>query len=147
MKLGKYIAKFGWLLVVIGFFQPIACDMNGVQIAKELFAKSETTGYGICMWAILIIAIIALLGILFVLLDKKYANDLIFLVPNVICGLIPYFKLMDEDYTQRGATIIFTGWVLVLLASIIDIYINKKFAQQSGGNSGESYGGKNETID
>lgn len=138
MKLGKIIAKFGWLLVVIGFFQPVACDMNGAQLAKEWLAKSETTGYGICMWAVLVIAIIALLGIIFVLLDKNYANDLIFLVPNAICGLIPYFKFIDKGHTQRGATIIFTGWVLVLLAAIIDIYINKKFAQQKGGNSSES---------
>lgn len=138
MKLGKFIAKFGWLLVVIGFFQPVACDMNGAQLAKEWLAESETVGYGICMWAVLIIAIIALLGIIFVLLDKKFANDLIFLVPNAVCGLIPYFKFMDEGHTQRGATIIFTGWVLVLLAAIIDIYINKKFAHQSGENSGES---------
>ena len=138
MKLGKIIAKFGWLLVVIGFFQPVACDMNGAQLAKEWLAKSETTGYGICMWAVLLIAIVALFGIIFILLDKKYANDLIFLVPNAICGLIPYFKLIDKGHTQRGATIIFTGWVLVLLAAIIDIYINKKFAQQKGGNSSES---------
>ncbi|MDE7390926.1 MAG: hypothetical protein K2M90_00455 [Treponemataceae bacterium] len=138
MKLGKFIAKFGWLLVVIGFFQPVACDMNGAQLAKEWLAKDETAGYGICMWAVLIIAIIALLGILFVLSDKKFVNDLIFLVPNAICGLIPYFKFMDEGHTQRGATMIFTGWVLVLLASIIDIYINKKFGQRGGGNSGKS---------
>lgn len=138
MKLGKFIAKFGWLLVVIGFFQPVACDMNGAQLAKEWLSESETVGYGICMWAVLIIAIIALLGIIFVLLDKKFANDLIFLVPNAVCGLIPYFKFMDEGHTQRGTTIIFTGWVLVLLAAIIDIYLNKKFAQQSGGNSDES---------
>ena len=138
MKLVKFIAKFGWLLVVIGFFQPVACDMNGAQLAKEWLAKDETAGYGICMWAVLIIAIIALLGILFVLSDKKFVNDLIFLVPNAICGLIPYFKFMDEGHTQRGATMIFTGWVLVLLASIIDIYINKKFGQRGGGNSGKS---------
>ena len=138
MKLGKFIAKFGWLLVVIGFFQPVACDMNGAQLAKEWLAKDETAGYGICMWAVLIIAIIALLGILFVLSDKKFVNDLIFLVPNATCGLIPYFKFMDEGHTQRGATMIFTGWVLVLLASIIDIYINKKFGQRGGGNSGKS---------
>lgn len=143
MKLGKFIAKFGWLLVVIGFFQPVACDMNGAQLAKEWLAKSETAGYGICMWAVLIIAIIALLGI-FALLDKKekkdkkFTNDLIFLVPDAICGLIPYFKFMDEGDTQRGATIIFTGWMLVLLASIIDIYSNKKFTQQNSGNSSKS---------
>lgn len=144
MKLGKIIAKFGWLLVVIGFFQPVACDMNGAELAKELLSESGAAGYGICMWAVLIIAIIALLGI-FALLDKKeerdkeFSNDLIFLVPNVVCGLIPYFKLMDDvGDTQRGATIIFTGWVLVLLGSIIDICIIKKFVQQSGNNSGES---------
>ena len=138
MKLGKFIAKFGWLLVVIGFFQPVACDMNGAQLAKEWLAQSETAVYGICMWALLIIAVIALLGIIFVLSNKNFTNDLIFLVPNALCGLIPYFKFMNEAPTQRGATMIFTGWVIVLLSSIIDIYINKKFAQKNAGSSDKS---------
>jgi hypothetical protein len=70
MKLNfRLIAKIGFLLVIFGFFMPIACDQNGFQIADYLREDEGETFYALLMYLLVISALIGV--IIGVLLCKR----------------------------------------------------------------------------
>jgi glucose uptake protein GlcU len=54
MKLNfRVIGKIALLLVVIGFFMPVACDQNGFQLA-ETFTETDSTISSVFLYVLFI---------------------------------------------------------------------------------------------
>jgi len=116
----RTIGKFGLLLVVIGFFMPVACDMNGFQLASEMNGDDAISA--IFLYALFVSALVGcIIGVL--LLMKKNVKISIDWICILVCigsGLFVYFKeLNDLDDLQRGAYFILIGWVIAFIAQII----------------------------
>ena len=106
----RTIAKLGFLLVVIGFFMPIACNMNGFEIAGRAGNPTSLLMYGLFVSAILGVLIG---GALFMNKKVPVMYDWIVLAACILCGLIPYLDNREFNY-QTGAYLIVAGWVLAL---------------------------------
>jgi len=116
----RVIGKFCFLLVIIGFLMPMACNANGFQIANSDMASS---GLKLALYGLFISAIVGLIiGI--VLLMKKNVPifiDWIIILVCMCCGLIPFFinvKNYGRLY-QSGIYMIVIGLIAALVFQII----------------------------
>jgi len=117
----RLIAKFGLLLVVIGFFMPIACDQNGLKIAEYL-VKNNNSFEGILLYVLLISAIIGVLIGAFILMNKRLSSgiDWLAIIVCIASGLIVYFRLLKKGPDlQSGAYLILIGWIIALGGQIL----------------------------
>jgi len=125
MKLNfRIIGKFLLLLVIIGFFMPIACDQNGFQLAGTL-KDSDGTVDAIFLYLLFFSAVVGcLIGVL--LLMKKSVKPVFDWVLLIVCigsGLFVYFNSLRSNKIdlQQGAYVILAGWVVALIAQIVSI--------------------------
>ena len=110
-------SKFSLLLVCLGFFMPVSCDMNGVDLAR-MFNSMDSTGHAILIWLVLISAVISILISLFhkdKVEEESIALDWLCLSSSVSGGLFSLGR-MDREYfnLQVGAYIIIVGWIFSL---------------------------------
>lgn len=115
-------SKFSLLLVCIGIFMPVSCDMNGVDSAR-MFNSMNSTGYAILIWLVLLSAVISIIISLFhkdKIEEESIALDWICLAGSVSGGLFSLGR-MDREYfnLQAGAYIIIVGWLLSLIFLIL----------------------------
>jgi len=123
MKLNfRTIGKIGFLFVMIGFFMPVACDMNGFQVANTLM-ENEAVFDGLLLYLLILSAFAGItIGVL--LLIKKTIKVSIDWVVIVICiasGLIVYFSQLKDAELQQGAYVIITGWIITIVGQICSI--------------------------
>jgi len=123
----RTIGKFGLLLVVIGFFMPIACDLNGFQLADHLMKNNQTFN-GLLFYLLFASAIAGVvIGVL--LLKGSSINPMIDWIVIAVCiasSLFLYFKLLkDFQNLQNGAYLILTGLIVALALQIIS-FIKKE---------------------
>ena len=123
MKLNfRVIGKIALLLVVIGFFMPVACDQNGFQLAKT-FSDYDSTISSVFLYVLFISALAGcIIGAL--LLMKKNIKPGVDWVCLLICigsGLFVYFNSLrnNEVELQQGAYVILIGWIIALIAQIV----------------------------
>jgi hypothetical protein len=121
----RTFGKIGFLLVVIGFFMPIACDSNGFEIAKALNKGDETLS-AILLYVLFAAAVVGVLvGILLLLKNKvKVYIDWICLLACIGSGLALYLPRLDDRLKpdlQVGAYIILVGWIIALAAQIFSL--------------------------
>ena len=119
----RTFGKIGFLLVVIGFFMPIACDQNGFELAKTLNDMDETISV-ILMYVLFAAAVAGvLIGVLLLLKNKvKVYIDWVCLLACIGSGLALYLPKLQDKFKpelQTGAYIILIGWVIALAAHII----------------------------
>lgn len=119
----RIIGKMSFLLVIIGFLMPVACDQNGFEIAKYM-VDADKNLEGVLLYLLFASAIVGvLLGIL--LLSKinvKTSVDWLTIIVCITSGLVVYFRLLEGGpELQHGAYVILTGWVIALLTQIIAI--------------------------
>jgi hypothetical protein len=118
----RTIGKLGFLLVIIGFFMPIACEMDGFQLAKT-FKQMDSAESAMLLYGLFSLAIVGLiLGIL--LLMKKnmpVVIDWLILIACIACGIAVYLGTLNDDAIEleSGAYMIIIGWVVVLISQII----------------------------
>jgi len=122
MKLSfRIIGKIGLLLVIFGFFMPVACELNGFQVANFM-TKNSAVMSGLLLY-LLILAAVAGVVIGVLLLMKKDVNPIVDWIVIIVCiasGLIVYFtQLKNEVKLQYGAYVILVGWIVALVAQII----------------------------
>jgi len=133
----RTFAKFCFIFVIIGFFMPMACDMNGFQIADK-FIENGKQDYAFLLYALFGSAI---LGVIFgiLLLAKGRIPKIIEWTIILVCifsGLILYFtqkynqELLEyqvqlHEVLQSGATVIRFGWIQIIICQIISA-INKE---------------------
>jgi hypothetical protein len=117
----RIIAKFSLLLVIFGFFMPIACDMNGFQIA-EYMTNNNKTFEGLLLYLVFATAVAGVaVGVLLLLGKSINVNvDWIIIIVCIASGLIVYFtQLKDGPDLQNGAFVIVAGWIVVLVTQIL----------------------------
>jgi len=120
----RLFAKFGLLLVIIGFFMPVACNRNGLEIANFMVNNKHVIE-GILTYVLLISAIIGVLIGDSLLMGRGVSKGVDWLV-IIICiasGLIVYLgSLKNGPKLQTGAYLILIGWIIAfggqLLSSI-----------------------------
>lgn len=123
------MSKVALLLICIGFFMPISCDMNGTELAK-MFYKMDSVGYAILIWVVFISAV---LSIVITLLhkdkieDENLVVDWFLLGGTVLGGLFSIGRVSREYFKlQCGAYIIIVGWILSLIFLIMASCSGKK---------------------
>jgi hypothetical protein len=123
MKLNfRIIGKIALLLVIIGFFMPVACDQNGFQIARTLNSTDST--FSALLLYLLFFSAIAGCAIGALLLMKKGVKPVFDWVPLLVCigcGLFVYFNSLRSNKIelQEGAYVILVGWIGALVAQIL----------------------------
>jgi hypothetical protein len=123
MKLNfRIIGKIALLLVIIGFFMPVACDQNGFQLAKTL--KSTDSTFTAFLMYLLFFSAVAGCVIGALLLMKKGVKPVFDWVPLLVCigsGLFVYFNTLRSNKIslQEGAFVILAGWIVALVAQIV----------------------------
>jgi len=116
----RIIAKIGLLLVVFGFFMPIACDQNGFQLASYMM-DNEQPLEGLLLYLLFLSAVAGItIGVL-LLMNKtvKIGVDWMIIVVCIASGLIVYFTQLDDVELQNGAYVILAGWIIALVTQII----------------------------
>lgn len=118
----RTIAKFCFLLVIIGFCMPMACDMNGFQLANGGMVDSM----GIFAIYASVISSIGGIVIGLLLLLKKRLPVFIDWALVVFCFLcitiMFYITGISQGYLdsfQAGAYVAVTGTVLTLIFQIV----------------------------
>jgi len=121
----RLIAKLGLLVVIIGFCMPIACDMNGFQIAN-ISMENNDVFTGILLYLLFISAIVGLLIAVFILMNKKLPVmcDWIAIIVCIASGLIVYFSKFNSSgfKLQSGAYVILIGWVIALVCQLLSSF-------------------------
>jgi len=121
MKLSlRTIGKFGFLLVIIGFLMPVACDQNGFEIANYMFKNDEVIA-GILLYLLFISAIIGcFIGVLSIQgKGVQLSLEWIVLIACIVSGLVVYFMNLKDIDLQKGAYVILTGWIVALIGQLI----------------------------
>jgi len=122
----RLIAKLGLLLVVIGFFMPVACNRTGFQIA-EFFMKNDNTFQGILTYLIFASAILGVvLGVLAlarVSIGVGSSADLVLIIISIASGLIVYFGTLQKNRIEleNGGYVILAGWIVALVFQVLSI--------------------------
>ena len=115
-------SKISLLLVCLGFFMPVSCDMNGVDLAR-MFNQMQSPGYAILIWLVLITAIISIIFTLTHTKDLQKESvivDWILLGGSIFGGLFSLGRMSREYFNlQVGAYVIIAGWILSLIFLII----------------------------
>jgi hypothetical protein len=120
MKLNfRIIGKIGFLLVIFGFFMPIACQMNGFQLA-EIMIGQNTLG-GLLLYVLFISALAGVVIGALLLMKKNMPNftDWIILLICIGSGLGVFLININGLSLQSGAYVILIGWIVALVAQII----------------------------
>ena len=118
----RIISKIGLLFVVMGFFLPMSCNLNGFQIAKTVETWGGPTILSFSLYSIFIFSCIGLILLAALLMKKKFSigydwADLIIIILTFAVFL--YYQIKSSDYPlvalfnrlQSGAYIIFIGLV------------------------------------
>jgi len=116
----RVIAKLLFLMVIIGFCMPIACDANGFKIASGDMVSSELK---MALYTLFITAIIGFLIGVVLLMNKgiPVIIDWLVIIACTLCGTIPFFKNLSDygDSYQSGVYMIMIGFGLILLFQFI----------------------------
>jgi uncharacterized membrane protein YfcA len=116
----RTIGKIGFILVIIGFLMPVACDKNGFEIAKYMMNNEEVVS-GILLYILFVSAVIGCFIGVSLLLRRNVSKSLDWLViiACIASGLIVYFKHLKDIDLQKGAYFILTGWIISFIGQLI----------------------------
>jgi hypothetical protein len=138
MKLNfRIIGKTGLLLVILGFFMPISCQMNGFGLAEYMDAFGNSVS-AVLLYILFFSALAGcIIGIL-LLMGKniKSSYDWICLLTCIGSGFIVFIiSLGDmESELQSGAYFILLGWIIALAAQIKSNNGNNHIRNITGAN-------------
>lgn len=113
-------SKTALLLVCIGFFMPVSCNGNGVDLTR-MFWNMEAKQYAIFMALVFIAAILSIIFSLFhkdSLEDESLAVDWILLGASVLGGVFSLGRICMNysfQFLQIGAFVIIAGWILSVI--------------------------------
>jgi len=113
----RTLAKFCLLLVVIGFFMPMSCDMNGFEIADM-----AGEGTAVCLYGLFVCAVLGVIigGLLMMQKPIPILVDWIAVLGTAGFGAIPFFKNIDgADGFQTGVWVVMAGTIAALVLQIL----------------------------
>ena len=114
-------SKIALLLVCFGFFMPVSCNGNGVDLTKMFWNIKGGKQYAIFLSIVLIFAILSIIYSLINhnnLENENLSIDWIFLVGSILGGILSLGRLCINygfQFLQIGAFVIALGWILSLL--------------------------------
>lgn len=119
----KTFGKLCLLLVVIGWFCPVACQLSGPQWVEAVINDGMGFEYAICAIFLFLSMVIALIGIILFIVSsvkKEKSNDknktsvisMIFGLPFLIVMVITSTSL---EVLNIGAYLMIAGWLLSLI--------------------------------
>jgi nitrate reductase gamma subunit len=125
MKLNyRLIAKIGLLLVLIGFFMPVACKQTAFEVAQNAVKHDNSMLKGLLLYLMALSAAAGVLvGVLLLLkIGKVKVNvDWIIIIVCIASGLIALFIQLDQLgrfkkhlEPQAGAFMILIGWIIAV---------------------------------
>jgi hypothetical protein len=115
----RSFGKIGFVLVLIGFFMPVACDANGLSMMKD---SSVDTGLRFALFGLLATAVVGIiLGILLLKNTKiPIFLDWLVLVVCFCCGFIPFFYyIKNRELYQTGVYVMLSGIVVSLICQLV----------------------------
>ena len=127
----RIISKVGLLLVVIGFFMPITCNMNGFKLVEN---SSNYGGSAILTMGLYGIFVFSCMGcvLLLLLLMKKaisYKLDWVAII-GVAASVIVVFAKIDNSIGrtkyQSGAYLIIAGLIVAIVFAILALGKKRK---------------------
>lgn len=119
----KTFGKLCLLLVVIGWFCPVACQLSGPQWVEAVINDGMGFEYAICAIFLFVSMVIALIGIILFIVSsvkKEKSNDknktsvisMIFGLPFLVVMVITSTSL---EVLNIGAYLMIAGWLLSLI--------------------------------
>lgn len=130
----EMIAKAGLLFIILGFFQPIACNLNGFELIDTLREAGEVGSVAhVVAWLLIglfSISIVALLLLLFRV--NKLPLDWILVASSIATGLASYLMMRGKEQWEyfflrlimgRGVTFIIIGWALSGIALLVASFL------------------------
>ncbi|MBQ9622064.1 MAG: hypothetical protein IJR39_01830 [Treponema sp.] len=122
-------SKIALFLVCFGFFMPVSCDMNGVDLIR-LFNKMQMTKETILLLLVILSVILSII-ISFIFLhhleDESITVDWILLITSIMSGILSIGKMSREYFKlQSGAYMIIIGWSFSLIFLIFASFSEKK---------------------
>ena len=123
----RIIGRIGMLIVFIGFFMPISCNLNGFQIAEYSTSMGGMNPLSIGLYGIFIFSCIGTILLLPLVMKKKISMGWDwFTLLGVIISAVVVFIRMDGGNTgfgtnmfQSGAYVILAGMIVSLLFTLI----------------------------
>ena len=122
------VKAIGYLLVVIGFFMPIARGRgNGFDVANRFIdgigGFGANTLMGILMYAVFAAAVIGLvIGVLSVMSRKTKISAGTGWIVLLVCtgsGLVVFFAELNGPALQNGGILILIGWIAALVGQVL----------------------------
>ncbi|MCL2443637.1 MAG: hypothetical protein FWD13_09285 [Treponema sp.] len=128
----RIVSKLGLLLVFIGFFMPISCNLNGFQIARTLEAFGGTNLISISLYVIFVGSCIGLFLFLLLIMKIKYSVNYDWLnVLAVIAAFVCFIYLQNESLEgsvfdsysqlQSGGYLIIIGIIVAFIPLLLEI--------------------------
>jgi len=122
-KTMRVVSRIGLLLVIIGFFMPISCNMNGFQLANSLETLSGTTLLSLSLYVVFIFSCFGIiLPIVYFFIKKPYSikNDWVTIITIIISFTFFILSCIGNESNsifrlQSGAYIIIIGLLLSLI--------------------------------
>lgn len=136
----RITARLTLLLVIFGFFQPVACGFSGPEIAKLSF-KYGSSGIVFSIIMVLLALLLSLIAILRIRKDGEkeiIANPLIIAVLLGLSYLTAKMELKDLFSLisfDRGSFMIGLGIILSLVSGILYAIIHRKEGADDKGSS------------
>lgn len=133
-RIWKIVSKIALFLVIFGFFQPVACDMKGFDLAKHLIDVGEAKYIiaAIGLYLCFFMAAFAIIMAIIFLSNQKSSGGLTSSTANIVDwvstilglggGAVSFFCLSSEignDSLQSGFYLIIAGWIVSLVFLLI----------------------------
>ena len=110
----RAIGKVGFLLAIMGFFMPMACDMNGFQLAHNFGGTWAVLLYGLFISALFGLIIGALL------VSKKNVPVIADWIALIGCfGTGIALLIINEFELQYGAYVLGAGCIIAFVLQIV----------------------------
>ena len=144
----RILSKIGLLLVIIGFFMPVACNQNGFELAKMAASGPRgASGLTIAFYALFAFACLGAI-LLFVIASKKNVPmgwDWFATLGAIVSAVIVYVQMSDNlpsrgalfDVLQSGAYVIMCG----LAVSLIVLFMASSAKESPQENPAENLSG------
>jgi hypothetical protein len=106
--------------VIIGFFNPITCDLNGFQLAGSDMVQSSLS---FALYLLFFTAVVGLILGVILMLNKKIPGvvDWVVILLCLCSGLIPLFMNWGEYEYQVGFYLIMVGYAAILVTQIVSL--------------------------
>lgn len=131
----RRIGKFGFLLSIMGFFMPVACDMNAFQIIEYVDAPAPALIIGLFILALVGLIIGALL-----LMKKNIPIFVDWLIILTSIGIGIGLLSINELDLQYGAYVIIAGFCIEFIFLLIALHMDSSTLNESKTNESKKVG-------